>query len=63
MEKLQSLLTEMAANIAAENSDPGAWRLALLESKTKNRMAYESMLSNLCDDLANRLEYSRWGTG
>jgi hypothetical protein len=63
---LRDTLSGAAQDIAGASSHPDTWRasvlylLEMLESEAPNRHDFESMLSNLCDDLAIRLEDGRW---
>lgn len=65
-ENLREEMNHAAQSIAGASPNADVWRASLislleaLESKAQDRAAFESMLSNLCDDLAFRLEEGRW---
>jgi hypothetical protein len=66
MSELQSLLDGAAQELTGMTVDPVMWRngmiylMKVLESQSQDREAFESMLANLCDDLAIRLDAARW---
>jgi hypothetical protein len=65
-DSLRETLNGIANDIASAQSDPETWRFSLLylveilESKAQDPINFESMLANLCDDLAVRVEIGRW---
>lgn len=60
------IFNQVAQDIVGLTDDPFAWRagvlslIKILEGKTRDRQAFESMLANLCDDLAMRVDAARW---
>jgi hypothetical protein len=69
MDKLNGLrykLHETADEMVDTLPDPCSWRLTmlylveLLDSKTDDQMAFESMLTQLREDLSIRLEGGHW---
>ena len=64
--RLNRELEEMAHKIAGQQADPRAWRdsimylVATLESHAHDRNGFESMLANLCEDIALRVEGGQW---
>jgi len=63
---VNTALDQIAEELAASIPDPRAWRSTVLylvenlQRRAGDAYAFESMLANLCDDLACRIENGEW---